>query len=269
MTASVVRARTGGRRVARSWSGLRRALPPALTVVGLVAAWQAIVQGLGVEEYVFPSPAAVAGALADNAGSLWQNAAVTLLESLYGFALGSVAGTALGILFAYSRPLERAVLPLVVASNAIPVIAVAPILLLVLGEGMASKVAVTAFLCFFPVCVNAMKGLRTTPVLYVELMHVNAATAWQAFRKVRMPASLPYLFVGLKVGATFAVIGAIVAEFVAVQKGLGAVMVQSNYQLKTPALFAATLVAALLGLAFYLAVALAERLVIPWNRSTL
>ncbi len=254
-------------------SGLGRALrsygPPALVLVLLFVVWDLAIRIFDIEVYVFPAPGDVWTAFIEKPEIIVEDGWLTAQEALYGFLLGSIIGIALGVAFAYSRFLSRSFLPLVIASNAIPIIAVAPILLLVLGEGMTSKVAVTAFLCFFPVCINSMKGVASTPVQYVELMHVQAASGWQSFSKVRMPASLPYVFVGLKIGATFAIIGAIVAEFVAAQAGLGNVMVQSNYQLDTPELFAATFVAMVLGIAFYLAVTLAERIVIPWHKATL
>ena len=265
MSAIAAGARGGSRasRIARAYG------PPALVLAILFVAWFLVVRIFAIETYVFPSPADVWNAFLDNPEVIYEDGWLTTQEAVYGFALGSAVGVGLGIAFAYSRFLARSFLPLVIASNAIPIIAVAPILLLVLGEGMKSKVAVTAFLCFFPVCINAMKGIASTPVQYVELMHVQAATGWQSFAKVRLPSSLPYVFVGLKIGATFAIIGAIVAEFVAAQSGLGNVMVQSNYQLDMAQLFAATIVAMVLGIAFYLLVALAERIVIPWHKATL
>lgn len=248
---------------------LRSYGPPALVLLVLFVAWDVIIRVFEIEDYVFPAPGDVWTAFLEKPEIIVEDGWLTAQEALYGFGLGSLIGVGLGVAFAYSRFLSRSFLPLVIASNAIPIIAVAPILLLVLGEGMKSKVAVTAFLCFFPVCINSMKGVASTPVQYVELMHVQAASGWQSFTKVRMPASLPFVFVGLKIGATFAIIGAIVAEFVAAQAGLGNVMVQSNYQLDTAELFAATFVAMVLGIVFYLAVALAERIVIPWHRATI
>lgn len=254
-----------------SWIGqmVRSYGPPALVLVVIFGAWALIISWFNIQEYVFPAPGAVVQALIDKPEIIFEDAKLTALEAIYGYVLGSAVGIALGVLFAYSRFCSRSFLPLVIASNAIPIIAVAPILLLVLGEGMRSKVAVTAFLCFFPVCINSMKGLRSTPVQYVELMHVQAASVWQGFVKVRVPSSLPFVFVGLKIGATFAVIAAIVAEFVAAQAGLGNVMVQANYSLNMPDLFAATAMAMLLGIVFYLLVTITERLVIPWHQSTL
>lgn len=269
MSATVQTDVVGASGTSRAGRILRAYGPPALVLVLLIAAWDLIVRGFSIDEYVFPSPGAVLQSLLDNPEIVFDDGWLTTQEAVYGFVLGSAVGIALGVLFAYSRFCSRSFLPLVIASNAIPIIAVAPILLLVLGEGMRSKIAVTAFLCFFPVCINSMKGLRSTPVQYVELMHVQAATPWQSFAKVRVPAALPYIFVGLKIGATFAIIGAIVAEFVAAQSGLGNVMVQSNYSLDMPQLFAATAVAMLLGIVFYLLVAALERIVIPWHQSTL
>lgn len=244
-------------------------LPPIVFGLLVLAGWQAAIEVFDIKGYIVASPLDIVREYRASAHDLWFNAELTIFESTVGFALGAATGAVLGIALAYSRLFERAFLPYVVAANTIPVVAIAPILILWLGQGAKSKIAVTAFLCFFPVCVNVMKGIRSTPRAATELMHVQAASRLQEFSKVRLPASLPYAFVGLKLGATFSVIGAIVAEFVGASRGLGYLMLQSSYLLNTSLLWASMFAAAALGIVMFVAVVLAERLLVPWHESTL
>jgi NitT/TauT family transport system permease protein len=147
------------------------------------------------------------------------------------------------------------------------VVAIAPILILWFGHGLASKVAVTAFLSFFPLAINTMKGLVSYDRTVMDVFHVAAATPWQRFWKMRVPSALPYVFTGLKLNVTFSVIGAIVAEFVQADRGLGFVIMTAYRSLNMPRLWAAMLASAVIGIVFFALVALAERLVIPWHAS--
>ena len=176
-------------------------------------------------------------------------------------------GALLGTVFAYSKIVARGLLPYVIAANTIPIVAVAPIIIIWFGHGLASKIAVTAFLSFFPLALNMMKGLQSYDRTVMDVFHIAAATGPQRFFKMRLPGALPYVFVGLKLNVTFSVIGAIVAEFVQADKGLGFVIMTSYRTLAMPRLWAAMLMSALIGIVFFALIAALERLLVPWHSS--
>jgi NitT/TauT family transport system permease protein len=197
-----------------------------------------------------------------------QNAAVTAVESLAGFVLGGVAGLVLAIAFAYSRLLERGVLPYVIASQTVPILAIAPMVVVWLGTSWFSKAVIAAYLTFFPVTVNMLRGLKAVDPDALALMRALAATPRQIFVKLRMPASLPYLFTALRISATASVIGAIVGELpVGSRWGMGVVIINAAqyYNWQPANLWAAILVSALIGIGFYHVVASVERHVVRWQ----
>jgi NitT/TauT family transport system permease protein len=214
-----------------------------------------------------PSPSAIWAAIWFNDGSIFGQAATTALEAIVGFVIGSLFGAFLGVVCAYSVILARAILPYVIAANTIPVVGIAPIVILWLGSGIASKIAVTALLSFFPLALNMMRGLQSYDRTIMDVFHVAAASGVQRFLKMRLPSALPYVFVGLKLNVTFAVIGAIVAEFVQADVGLGFVIMSAYKNLNMPRLWAAMTVSALIGIALFALVAAAERVAIPWHNS--
>lgn len=241
--------------------------PPVATFVLIVLAWEAIIRIFEIPVYVLPSPASIWLAVVNNPGPLFGHAGITLFEAIAGFTIGSILGALLGTIFAYSKVVARGLLPYVIAANTIPVVAVAPIIIIWFGHGLASKIAVTAFLSFFPLALNMMKGLQSYDRTVMDVFHVAAATGPQRFFKMRLPSALPYVFVGLKLNVTFSVIGAIVAEFVQADKGLGFVIMTSYRTLAMPRLWAAMLLSALIGIVFFALIALLERLFVPWHAS--
>jgi NitT/TauT family transport system permease protein len=246
---------------------LDAAWPPLAALVILVGLWEAAVYLLAIPTYVIPAPHRIIEVLLRDIASVSYHASVTLMEAVSGFVIGSLLGALLGIVFAYSPTVSRGLLPYVIAANTIPVVAIAPIIIIWFGHGMGSKIAVTAFLSFFPLAINMMKGLKSYDPVVMDLFHVCAASPWQRFWKMRLPSALPYVFVGLKLNVTFSVIGAIVAEFVQADKGLGFVIMTTYRLLNMPKLWAAMLVSALIGIVFFAAVALLERVFIPWHNS--
>ena len=199
-----------------------------------------------------------------------QNAAYTALESLIGFALGGITGLVLAVAFAHSRWLERGLLPYVVASQTVPILAIAPMIVVWLGTSWFSKAVIAAYLTFFPVTVNMSRGLRAVDPDALALMRALAASPRQIFFKLRFPASLPYLFTALRLSATASVIGAIVGELpVGSRFGMGVVIINAAqyYNWRPANLWAAILVSALIGITFYHAVAAIERRTIGWSRA--
>jgi NitT/TauT family transport system permease protein len=250
-----------------SRSLLEAAWPPLIAFLVTVAAWQLAVDRLQIPVYIFPSPLRIWSAFWANPLGLLAHAGITLYEAVAGFLIGSSLGAALGTLFAYSSIMARALMPYMIAANTIPTVAIAPIIIIWFGSGLSSKIAVTTFLSFFPLALNMMKGLQSYDRTIMDVFHVGAATGLQKFLKMRLPSALPYVFVGLKINVTFAVIGAIVAEFIQADRGLGFVIMTTYRTLAMPRLWAAMIVSAIMGIAFFGLVALIERMAIPWHAS--
>ena len=233
----------------------------------MLAVWEGAVTLFETPHYILPAPSRIWIAFVKAPGTLLGHAGVTFFEAVSGFALGSALGALLGIALAYSRLFARGLLPYVIAANTIPVVAIAPIIILWFGHGVQSKIAVTAFLSFFPLALNMMKGLQSYDRVGMDVFHVAAATPMQRFFLMRLPSALPYVFVGLKLNVTFSVIGAIVAEFVQADRGLGFVIMTTYRTLNMPRLWAAMIISALIGVLFFTLVTLVERYAMPWHSS--
>jgi len=243
-----------------------RWLAPAATFVVLVALWDAATRVFGWEPWLVPPPRDVAEALWDYRGLLPEHTWVTLWESLAGFGLAIVVGIPLGGLIAYSRLMELTLYPLLLGLNAVPKIAIAPILILWMGFGPGPKILVSFLLCVFPIVIATATGLKQTPAELVELARSLCASEWQTFRRFRFPSALPEIFIGLKVAISLAVIGAVIGEFVGASEGLGWVIVNSGANVNTSLAFAAMAILALVSVVLFYAIALVERFVVPWAR---
>jgi len=241
--------------------------PPIVTAIVVAVTWEAITVGFNIPAYLIPSPSRIWQAFWSAPGVLLWHASITLTEAVIGCVIGSFLGALLGTAFAYSSLLARGLLPFVIAANTIPVVAIAPIIILWFGHGIESKIAVTTFLCFFPLALNMMKGLQSYDRVIMDVFHVAAATPVQRFFKMRLPSALPYIFVGIKINVSFSIIGAIVAEFVQADRGLGFVIMTTYRSLNMPRLWAALAISALIGMIFFAIVSLIERMVIPWHSS--
>jgi NitT/TauT family transport system permease protein len=243
-----------------------RWLAPVATFVVLIALWDAACRVFGWEPWLVPPPDDVAQALWDYRDLLPEHTWVTLWESLAGFLLAIVIGIPLGGLIAYSRLLELTVYPLLLGLNAVPKIAIAPILILWMGFGPGPKILVSFLLCVFPIVIATATGLKQTPAELVELARSLCASQWQTFRRFRFPSALPEIFIGLKVAISLAVIGAVIGEFVGASEGLGWVIVNSGANVNTSLAFAAMVILAVVSVVLFYAIALLERLVVPWAR---
>jgi NitT/TauT family transport system permease protein len=239
-----------------------------LALVLLVGAWELIVWLGGYPAFILPSPGRVwaraLGASAD--GLLFWHAGVTLTEILGGLALGLPLALVLGYAMAKSRPLERLLSPYVVASQSVPIVALAPLLVIWFGTGRLSKVLVCALTIFFPMLVNTMVGVRSVDRDLRDLMRSLRATHWQCLTRLEVPSALPVLLGGLKVSVTLSVIGAVVGEFVAADRGLGFLINVARGNFDTPLMFVALLTLVVIALALYLVVVLTEALLLRWNR---
>ncbi len=243
------------------WLGL----PLALTVLLLI--WQTLVELGDYKAFILPGPALVAerfvGAAAS--GLLWQHTAATLTEALGGFALALAVGTLLGYLLARLPWLERALAPLLAASQAIPIIAVAPLVILWSGPGLRSKILIAALITFFPILINTIVALRGVPRELREMARISGANHWQLLWHVELPLSLPVLFGGIRTGLALATTGAVVGEFVAGREGLGALINIARGLFDTPLIFVALVTLAGITLAFYLLATLLERALVRWE----
>jgi NitT/TauT family transport system permease protein len=248
---------------------LRTAPETFLAVVLLVVfvgGWELTVRVFDVPDLILPAPSAVWLALVATVmkHGFWQHVGVTLAETLGGFALGSSAGFLLGALVAQFRLLERTLYLYIVAFQAIPKVAIAPILLIWFGYGMASKIVITATIAFFPLLANTITGLRAAPADQIEMLQGFTASRADVFRMVRIPQALPYIMVGLDVAMVLSVTGAIVGEFVGSQQGLGYLILQRTSDMNMAAVFALLLVLALIGIGLHLVIKLLQRRVVFW-----
>ena len=251
---------------------MRRALaahaPSLLVFAALLALWQIAVSGLGIREYLLPGPLAVLRALFSPEIPWLTHLAVTTLEIVGAFVLAGGVGVALGIAIAWSPLTARALVPFLVFVNTLPKVAVAPLFLLWLGYGVVPNILIGALIGFFPVVINTAVGLTQVDEDMLDLGRVFNAPKWKVFAKIRLPNASPYILSALKVTATAVVVGAVVGEFVASQKGLGYVIVTTQASMNTPVAFGALVWISIVGLAIYGAVVLAARIVAPWAEAT-
>jgi len=241
-----------------------RVLLPTLTIVALIGLWWLATIVFDWKPFLVPTPKDVWHELVRQRSLLPEHFWVTLQETLEGFALAILIALPFAILIAYFRLLESTIYPVLVALNAIPKIAIAPLLVIWMGFGAAPKIAMVVLICFFPVVISTATGLKSTPAEFVDLARSLSASPLQQFVKVRFPAALPYIFVGLKVAITLAVIGSVVGEFVGASKGLGYVIVASGQNANTSLAFAAIVLLSLLSIVLFYALVLAERILVPW-----
>jgi NitT/TauT family transport system permease protein len=239
----------------------------ALPVVGLVLlglAWHVYVVAFHVPMAVLPRPSAVGDAIVANWRLLLAEGQVTLLESLYGFLLAFALGVPLAVMIATSPTLNLMFYPLLIATQSVPKVALAPLILVWLGIGLESKLAIAWLVAFFPIVVDTATGLRNTPAEFIDLAASVRASGWQTFWKVRFPAALPFVLAGCKVAITLAVIGAVIGEFVGSNEGLGNLLLVANSQVNEPLAFAALFALAALGIGLYAAVVAVELALSPW-----
>jgi NitT/TauT family transport system permease protein len=253
----------------------RAALPAVLPVVGSVVlgivAWQCVVTFADIPKYVLPAPAEVWHALVDGLGrdpttraSYWFHLFDTLKATLFGFFIGGSIGLVAASLMAESRLVERAALPYVVGLQSLPKVAIAPLLVIWLGYGIESKIAMASVLTLFPVLINSLAGFRSVPRERLELMLALKATRWQIFRYVKVPGALPMMFAGLHIGIVYAMLGTIVSEFTGAQRGMGVIMTQLQTVSDTAGVFAALVVLSCTGYVLISLMRLLQRRIVFW-----
>ncbi len=242
-------------------------LPPALALAAAFLLWELWVQWKDISIIVVPPPSAVWERFLDDPAFFWRQGGYTLYEATLGLLLGSTVALVLAVLMAHSPLAERTLFPLAIVIKVTPLVAIAPVLVILLGFGTTPKIIVAALLSFFPTLVNAITGFRDVNPGALEFLRSLRASSWQVFWKLRLPSALPYLFAALKVTYPLALIGAVVAEWFTGDRGLGLVIFVANYNLDTPTLFAAIGVLALTGVTLNILLSLAERRLLFWHES--
>jgi len=252
-------------RTRRLWR--RRALP-TLGIVGLLLLWWAVVVWFDVKPFVAPSPVVVLQTLYAKRDILLANLLPTAIEAAGGFFLGNLAAILVATVFVHSKTLQDIFFPVVLMFNAIPIVAKAPILVLIMGNGMEPKITIAALVCFFPTLVNTVRGLESVNPQAMELMRVLSASKTEIFFRLRLFNALPYLFSALRIAASMCVIGAVVGEWVGASSGLGYAMLMANGRAQTDVVFAALLLLAVMSVILRAIVDLLTRDLTPWAPET-
>ena len=243
----------------------RRRVLPVVAIVLFLLIWWGSVEQFDIKPFIAPSPIAVADVLYHRFGILMENLVPTVIEAVCGFLLGNFAAISLATLFVWRKTVEESLFPIAVMVNTIPVVAKAPILVLLLGNGVEPKIAIAAIICFFPTLVNMTRGLRDVRPEQIELMRILSASTTEVFFRIRVPNALPALFSSLKIASSTAVIGAIVGEWIGTTKGIGALIVQSTYNYDSPLLYATIVVGSTFSALFFGVISLSERYMLRWN----
>lgn len=241
-----------------------RWLPALVIVVMLLGVWEAYVRLFDVQKWLLPAPSVIAITLVNSVSLLSHHTWITLLEVIVGFGVALAMGIVLASIVTLSNTLERAIYPFIIASQTVPIIVIAPLLLIWIGYGLTPKVIVVALIAFFPIVVNMVDGLKSVDPDMVRLMRTFGANRWQIFIKVQLPTSLPFLFSAARVAVAISVIGAVIGEWVGSSQGLGYLMIRSKPLFLTERVFAAITILSVMGISLFVLVGVVERLTIPW-----
>jgi NitT/TauT family transport system permease protein len=255
----------------RSWltsSPAAAVLLPVIGLAGVIVLWWLATVVFSIEPYLLPGPGDVFDKFFDQPGYLLQETGTSLLETIEGFLLAIVIGVPIALVIVSSRVLERLVYPLLLMVNAIPKIAVAPLLVVWMGFGQWPKVVMVLLMCFFPVVISTAQGMKSTPTELVELLRSLNASRMQEFFKLRLRYAMPQIFTGLKVAISLAVIGSVIAEFVGATRGLGYVIQQSGASADTTLAFAAITLLSIMSILLFYGLVLLEHLLLPWAQET-
>lgn len=245
----------------------RSVWPPVVAVLLFLGAWELAVQWFGIESWILPSPAGIAREAVSGATGLYGHTLATLRLTLSGFAIGTAVGLALALLLHLVPWLRTALYPLLVISQNVPTIALAPLLMIWFGFGLLPKIIVITLVCFFPVAVAALDGLSRSDVMMLNYMKMAGAGRWQTFTKLELPHALPSLFSGLRIAATYSVMGAVIGEWIGSDKGIGYYMLLQRSAYRTDRVFVAIAIIVLLSLIMVGLIALLEKRLIRWGHN--
>jgi ABC-type nitrate/sulfonate/bicarbonate transport system permease component len=251
--------------VGRLRRGLANIVAPAALLILLFAAWEVAVVEAGVPAFILPRPSAILVEVFTDWELYQGNLIFTLKNVLIGFAVAFVVAMVLGFIVAHSKIANRALYPILVASQTVPVIAIAPIFIIWFGYGIMPKIVTTALICFFPLTVNTIAGYLSVDPDQRTLFKAYNAGPWNTFRKLTFPAALPYIMSGLKITVTLSVIGGVIGEWIGSEQGLGYLIIQSSAQIMTVRVFAAVALLAAMGIVLFIIASIIERLAMPWK----
>jgi len=240
---------------------------PIGTIFIIIFLWHFAVIFFNIPEYLIPAPLAVGEYIFQKWNFLLRHSWVTMYETLAGFFLSILVGIPLAITLVWSKILDRSIMPILVVSQTFPKVAIAPLLIIWFGLGLLPKVLVSFIIAFFPVVISGVTGMRSVETEMLELIHSMRASSLQVFWKMRLPYALPHLFSGFKVAVTFAIVGAVIGEWVGADKGLGYMLLWANANLDTVLLFSILASLTVIGVILYYSVVMMERLIIPWHVS--
>lgn len=255
----------------RIWSILpspemMRALGMAVLGLSLtLILWQLVVTLFGVPSYLVPAPTDVAGALSRDLPLLLDAAVPTITEAFLGFLLGNTVALLVAVSFVYNKVVEEMFYPVAILIKTIPIVAIAPVLKIILGNGIEPKIVIAALICFFPTLVNSVRGFRSVNPQLLELMHVLSASKTEVFLRIRIYSALPYIFSALKISVTMCVLGAIVGEWIGSNQGIGYLLLQSMFDFNAPRLFATILTASVIAITGFAIVSMLEKWIIRWD----
>lgn len=255
-------------RAQRIWQAAQGVVVPVATLLAVIAIWEASARTLSLPSYLLPAPSRILTELNNVSSHLLPNIMATLTTVLLGFVASIVVAIPLAIAISASPWVARAIYPLLLVTQSTPIIAIAPILVVMAGTGQLSRTLVTFLIAFFPLLVSTVTGLLATPKETVDLARALRMSFWQELRFIRMPTAIPFIFSGLRVAISLSVIGAVVAEFVTANAGLGYLITQSTAFFNVPLAFGAVILLAIMGITLFGCVVLAERLLFPWSVSS-
>jgi len=244
---------------------VNRSIPALTTVLVLIILWELVVEWQDTPRWLLPSPVDIGIAMIDSAGLLMTHAGISIIEMSLGFVIALSLGVLVAVLSHLSETIRRSIYPLLVISQSIPVIVLAPLLVIWFGFGIAPKIALIVLVCFFPICVSFLGGLQTADNEILTLLRAMGASRWQLFRIGTLPAALPALASGSKISATYAVIGAIIAEWLGASKGLGVFLIRSQNSFRADRAMAVIVIVSLIAIAAYLFIELLARYSMPWH----
>ncbi len=243
-------------------------LLPVGFFIALLAVWEVAVALIEIPDFLLPSPLSIAAKISEIPARLMRHTWVTFSEVIIGFCLATIGGIVLAAVTAHSRFLSKTILPLLVISQVVPTIAIAPMLVIWFGPGDIARLTVVFLIAFFPVVVNTTAGLLSVEAELIDLVRGLNASRWKIFIKIRMPNALPHIFTGMRISIALSVIGAVVAEFVAAEEGLGYLVFSAATNLDTRLVFAAVALLAVMGVVLFHLVRVGQRLAVPWALST-
>jgi len=244
-----------------------RIVPPACILIAVGILWELASKRFGVPDYILPSLSEIWTSAKENWDLIFRSATiVTLKEVLIGFAFAILVGVVIALALHLSEALRTAILPLLIGSQAVPIVVIAPVLAIIFGYTIMPKVIVVALICFFSIVVNTMHGLASVDPELIKVMRTLDASRWAILRRVEIPAALPSFFTGLRISATYASVGAVFGEFAGSTDGLGYVMIQATSQLQTDMVFVAIFILTFMSIALFVTVSIVERFVCPWAR---